>query len=97
MFVYRAKPLCRLPAAGDPVVNKGSNPRAPPNSQLLTLSHALAAPLYPLFKISGVEAMKGGRGEEKKKRYSGSSQVCNSGKEGLGRRWGTDLFYLFYQ
>lgn len=99
MFVYRAQPLCRLRAAGGPAVNKSSYPRAkatpPPTplpTQLLALSHALAAPLYPLFKITGVEAMKGGwrRGGALFRKLS-SVQFWQRRP-----RW-TDLFYLFYQ
>lgn len=98
MFVYRAEPLCRLRAAGDPAVNKSSYPRAkatpPLPTQLLALSHALAAPLYPLFKITGVEAMKGGWGGKALFRKLSSVQFWQRRP-----RWtlGDRPLYLFYQ
>lgn len=47
-------------ASGKQKLLPKSKGKPPPDSQLLALSHALAAPLHPLFKIGGVEAMKGG-------------------------------------
>lgn len=54
-------PCSRRPSGKQKLLPKSKgNPPPPPPTQLLALSHALAAPLYPLFKITGVEAMKGG-------------------------------------